>query len=153
MTQKQVVTYPTPPYSNPPITPQFYIPNKFFILGITMGPTTVVTTTIDHNYVIGQIVRLLIPRIFSSISSGVVIQIPNCTQLNEQEGTVVSIPASNQVELDISSIGVDAFVTSTQPTQPQIVATGNYNSGFINAFGRVNTGTFIPGSFINISPL
>jgi len=157
MSQDQVVTYPTPIYSNPPINPQFYIPNKFFIQGITMGVTTVVTTTVDHNYVIGQIVRLLIPKIFTTVGSIPTqvrgIQIPTCTQLNGKEATVVSIPSSTQVELDIDSLDVDAFITSSQPTQPQIVATGDYNSGYINAFGRVNTGTFIPGSFINISPL
>lgn len=156
MSQDQVITYPIPPYQNVPIHSEYYIPSQFFIAGIQMGETTIVTTTVDHNYVVGQIVRLLIPPIFIIIGAlvGLIkrVQVPNCTQLNEQQGTVIRIVSPTQVELNINSIGVDAFVVSTQPTQPQIVATGDFNSGYINSSGRVNTGTFIPGSFINISP-
>ena len=136
-----VVSYPTPPYSNPPINPQYYIPSLFFISDISNGVMTTVTTTLNHNYVVGQYVRLLIPRANISI------------EFNEQLGLVLSIPAPNQVVLDINSTLYNIFQTSTQPNQPQIVATGDLNSGATNASGNVNEGTFIPGSFINISPL
>lgn len=156
MPQAQVITYPIPAYQNLPINSQYYIPSKFFILGITMGITTIVETTVAHDYVIGQIVRLIIPEIFTTIGAlpGPVrrIQIPNCTELNEKQAIVISIPSSTKVELDIDSTIFNSFIVSTQPTQPQIVATGDFNSGAINASGRVNLGTFIPGSFINISP-
>jgi hypothetical protein len=105
-----------------------------------LGQTTTVTTTVNHNYVIGQLVRLIVPFRFGT------------RQLNEQEGYVITIPAPNQVVLNISSVGFDPFVPSNATTQPQIMAVGDINSGVQNATGRTNTGTFIPGSFINISP-
>jgi len=137
-----IISYPIPPYTNPPIEPQFYQPSQFFISNISLGPTTTVTTTVDNNYVIGQLVRLLIPPSFGSI------------QLNERTGYVISLPASNQVTIDInSSVNVNSYIASTAATQAQIVAIGDINSGQINSNGRTNNITFIPGSFINISPL
>jgi len=147
MVQKQVISYPIPPYSNPPIEPQFYIPSQFIIIGITLGMTTTVTTTIDHNYVIGQLVRILIPSKYGSRT------------LNEQSGYVISIPSTNSVEISINSLGTDAFIASPtflpfqSKTLPQILAIGDVNSGVINVTNPQNIPTFIPGSFIDISPL
>jgi hypothetical protein len=73
-------------------------------------------------------------------------------QLNEQQAYVISIPASNQVELAIDSSFMDAFTSSTFTTKPQILPVGDIANGTQNTNGRRNTGTFIPGSFINISP-
>ena len=128
-------------YNNLPIEPQFYQPSRFVISAISLGQTTTITTTEDHNYVVGQEVRLLIPSSFGSY------------QLNESKGFVISIPASDQFELDInSSMNVDAFSASSETTQAQCVAIGDINSGQINT-GRTNNLTYVPGSFINISPL
>lgn len=136
-----VISYPIPPYSNVPIEPQNYQPRQFFISGITLGTITTVTTTQDMDYVIGQLVRLIIPPQFG------------CRQLNEAQGYVLSIPASNQIVVSIdSSQNVDAFHTSTAKTQPQVLPVGDINTGAQNAQGRINNATTIPGSFINISP-
>lgn len=132
---------PIPPYSNPPIQPQFFQPSRFVITAIALGATTTITTSINHNYVIGQEVRLLIPNGYGS------------TQLNGQGGTVISIPALNQVVLNIFSIGSNAFVNSNISQQPQIIAIGDINNGLISSTGRVLPSTQVPGSFINISPL
>lgn len=137
-----VISYPIPPYSNLPIEPQFYLPSRFVISAISLGQSTTVTTTVNHNYVIGQLVRLLIPSVCKTI------------ELNEQEGFVTSIPSPNQVVLNINSSGFNSFVnTSSISSQPQILAIGDTNTGATNSSGRNSTGTFIPGSFINISPL
>lgn len=135
-----VISYPIPPYSNLPIESDFYEPSRFVISGVTLGQTTTVTTTVDHNYVIGQQVRLVIPPTFG------------CRQLNEQTSYVISIPADNQVVLDIYSAGGDAYTASSATTKAQILAIGDIISGAINASGSLSTGTFIPGSFKNISP-
>lgn len=132
---------PIPPYNNVPINAQYYQPSQFFISAMTLGPTTTVTTAKDNNYVIGQLCRLIIPPL------------NGCSQLNEQTGYVIDIPNPNQVTLAINSQGMNAFTTSTYPTQPQILAIGDVNSGNINASGNLNTSTIIPGSYINISPL
>ena len=134
------ITGPIPAYSNPPIQPQFYEPSRFQISAITLGATTTVTTTITHNYVVGQQVRLIIPPTFGT------------RQLNEQTAFVISIPASNQVVLDLFTVGLDPFIASSAPTKAQILAIGDINSGIISNTGRVLSSTNIPGSFINVSP-
>lgn len=137
-----VISYPIPAYSNVPIEPQFYQPSRFVISGVTLGITTTITTEEDNNYVIGQLVRLLIPQSFG------------CTQLNNLTGIVVSLPETNQVEIKInSSQNVNQYISSSASTQAQIVAVGDYNSGQNNPNGPNSTLTYIPGSFINISPL
>lgn len=134
---------PTAAYNNPPINPQYYQPRRFEIVNITLGILTIVTTQVDHDYVVGQQVRLIVSQSYGSY------------QLNEVEGMVIEIPADNEVVLNIdSSQNVNPFIPSPaygSVTVPQILAIGQFNSGQINT-GRSGNLTFIPGSFINISP-
>ena len=129
--------------NNPPINPQYYAPSVFNISAITLGITTTVTTTANHNYVTGQLVRLVIPSIYGS------------SALNERSAYVLSVPAANQVILSLYSLNSDPFTANltSGTTQPQILAIGDINTGVTNSSGRSPTGTFIPGSFIDISPL
>ena len=133
---------PTAPESNPPINPQFYQPSLFYISAISEGIVTTVTTTVDHNYVVGQLTRLLIPFNYGA------------QQLNGRQGYVIGIPAANHVILNIDSTKTDPFVPSPSygPTPPQIAAIGDANSGQISSTGNVQIKTYIPGSFIDISP-
>lgn len=141
-----VISYPIPAYSNVPIQPQNFQPRRFQISAITRGLTTVVTTTADMDYVIGQLVRLIIPPTFG------------IRQLNEQQGYVIELVSATQVRLDIDSRGMDALTSSPATTKPQILAIGDVNTGYISSTGRSirtidgNTQIEIPGSFINISP-
>src|SRR4030095_1641329 len=126
-------------YNNLPIEPQNYQPRQYFISEIDLGQTTTVTTSVDHDYVIGQECRLIIPLTNGS------------RQLNAKTGFVISIPAANQVVLEINSaVNIDAFVTTSLNNQPQILAIGDINTGQTNS-GPSNVTTYIPGSFINIS--
>ncbi len=136
-----VISYPIPAYQNLPIESQFYKPSRFVISAITLGQTTLVTTTENMNYTIGQLVKFIIPPEYGT------------RQLNEQQGYVISIPSSNQVEVEISSAQMDPFISASASNQPQILAIGDINSGVTNSSGRSNNITYIPGSFINISPL
>lgn len=138
-----LISGPIAPESNPPINPQYYQPRSYNISALALGPTTTVTTTVNHDYVVGQLVRLLIAQPFGSF------------QLNEAQAYVISIPAPNQVIINLNSTQANPFIAmpSSSLTQPQIVAVGDINSGIINASGRSNTGTTIPGAFIDISPL
>ncbi len=135
-----IISYPTPAYANVPIQPQFYQPRFWFISNITKGRTTIVTTTANQDFVVGQLVRFIIPSSFG------------IRQLNEQEGYVISVISLTQVEVDIDSSFMDLFTSSSATTQPQIIPIGDIGNGQINNNGRKNYGTFIPGSFINISP-
>ena len=132
---------PIPPYTNVPINAQYYQPSQFFISSITIGVTTLVTTTVNHNYVVSQQCRLIIP------------QANGCYQLNETQGYVTSVPNPNQVILSINSSQANAFISTTQNNQPQILAIGDISFGATNSYGNLNTSTSIPGSYINISPL
>lgn len=135
-----VVSYPIPVYSNVPIHSEFYQPSRFIISAVTLGQTTTVTTSVDHNYVVGQTVRLIIPPSFG------------CRQLNEEEGYVLSVPSSTQIILSInSSINVDQYIASSASTVAQTLGIGDINTGQTNT-GRTNNITYINGSFINISP-
>lgn len=131
---------PIAPYSNVPINAQYYQPSRFVISSISTGPTTTITTSVNLNYVIGQLCRLLIPSNCKSI------------QLNEAEGYVLSVPSANQVQLGIYSVGVTPFLFQSSGTQAQIMAIGSVNSGQVNDNGSQDTIPYIPGSFINISP-
>lgn len=138
-----VISYPIPPYQNVPIHAEYYQPSRFVISAITRGTTTTITTTVAMNYVIGQLVRLIIPPSFG------------CRQLNQQEGYVLSIPSTTQVVVSVdSSRNVDPYIASSNATESaQIIAIGDINQGAINSEGRRNNGTAPLGAFINISPL
>lgn len=134
---------PIAPETNPRIHPEYFEPSQFDISDLVTGVTTLITTSVDHNYVIGQLVRVLIPRYYGS------------SRISGKEGYVIAIPAADQVEVDINSVLANPFIPNPAfgPTPPQIMAIGDINTGAINANGLQNQGTFIPGSFINISPL
>ena len=143
MSINSIIPGPVPPYSNPSIEPQNFEPSRFEISAVALGASTTITTSVAHNYVIGQLVRLLIPEAYGSY------------QLNKLSGYVISTPASNQVTIDLnSSLNVNAFIASPTygPTPPQIVAIGDINSGIQSSTGLSVPVTTIPGSFRNISP-
>lgn len=133
---------PTPAYNNPPIQPQNYKPSRFVISAISTGPTTTITTSVNHNYVIGQLVRLLLQPTYGA------------SQLNGKTGYVIAIPQSNQITTDLNSQVCDPFIPSPAygPTLPQVLAIGDNNTGIISTTGRYVIPTTIPGSFANISP-
>lgn len=132
---------PIAPENNPPIHPEYFLPRVFDISAMGLGQITTVTTSVDHDYAVGQLIRLLIPLTYGAY------------QLNGQIGYVLAIPSANQVITTINSINCNAFVIGATTTQAQIVAVGDVNTGTINTQGRINNGTFIPGSFLDISPL
>ena len=134
---------PTAPESNPPIEPQWFKPSLFVIADISLGATTTVTTETNHNYVIGQQIKLLIPPTYGA------------QQINGQTGYVISIPSSDEVVVTINSLGINAFIPNPSygPTPPQIAAIGDVNSGIISTTGTNISDPLLPGSFSNTSPI
>jgi len=133
-----LITGPIPPFTNPPITPGFYQPQQGVISGITLGVTTIVNTTNPMTYVVGQLVRLLIPKPFGSF------------QLNRAQAYIINVISSTSFEIDLDSRFANAFIASTYRTPAQIIAIGDINTGVQNISNTyINK---IPGSFINISP-
>ena len=96
---EMAIVGPIAPYSNVPINADYYSPSRFVITDITRGPVTVVTTSVAHNYVIGQQIRLIIPLLYG------------CRQLNEAIGFVIAIPSTTQVTVDIDSTLSNPFQT------------------------------------------
>lgn len=138
---------PQAPERNPTIEPEWFQPSRFPITAISYGENTTVTTGtafgVNNNYVVGQLVRFLIPSFFGA------------RQLNEQQGYVISIPGANQVVVNINTtLNYDPFIPSPpySTTPPSIIALGDINTGSINSSGRTNNGTHPLGTFINISP-
>ena len=139
--QSQVITYPTPYYNNNiPIHTEFYKPRRFVISDITLGQTTIVETSEDHNYVIGQLIKLFIPKGYG------------CVQLSGQTGYVIAIPDTDEVEVTIdSSVNVNQFIAGNEDNSPAITPIGDVNTGAINTHGRIRLKKTIPGAFKNIS--
>jgi hypothetical protein len=140
--QHNITVGPIAPENNPPINPQYYQPRVYEIMSITLGALTRVVTTLPHDYVIGQNVRLLIPEPYGA------------QELNGEQGYVVAIPSANSLVVAINSMGGNPFIPTPTfgPTPPQIIAIGDINFGLISSTGRSLPATDIPGSFINISP-
>jgi len=134
-----VISYPTPPYSNPPIQPQFYQPQVGIILAISLGLNTTVMTLFPNQYVVGQQVRFVM-----TTDSGT-------RQLNGLTGYIIQIITPSQFVVSIDSTQMTPFVTPTGANSCQVLAIGDINQGDINAQGNLNTGTTIPGSFHNVS--
>jgi hypothetical protein len=143
------MTYPFPPDEgpraperNPRIHPEYYAPSRFNISDISLGLVTIVTTSVPHNYVVGQQVRLYVPVFYGTY------------QISGKNGIVMSIPSPTEVTIDINSVGYNRFnpTPTYVSTSAQIMAIGDVNTGAINADGGLNQSTAIPGSFINISP-
>lgn len=134
---------PRAPESNPPINPQYYQPRVYTISAIETGPQTMITTSVDHDYVIGQVIRLLIPSVYGA------------NQITGQQGNVIDIPETDQVIVTINSQLCDAFIPTPTygPTPPQIIAIADVNTGYISTNGRDISLVTIPGAFINISPI
>lgn len=90
---------PVPLYTNPPIQPQYYTPRVRVISGITLGRSTLVTTTTPMDYAIGQQVRLIIPP-----ANG-------CRQLNQKTGFIIN-PTFNFSDLLTDTDGADTYTNN-----------------------------------------
>jgi hypothetical protein len=113
--------------------PFLYLPGDNVISALSFGATTTVTTTTNHNYVVGQEIAFRIPTVYGS------------TQLNSLPNTVIpgspiygyvtAVTANNVFVCSINSTGYTAFNTN-QPVSsvpglqfPQVVAVGDVNTG------------------------
>lgn len=127
-----VISYPIPAYSNVPINPQFYQPRRYVISNITLGSTTLVTSANNMDYVVGQLVRLLVPKPYGSY------------QLNEVQAYVIQIVAPNQVLLNLDSAFCNSFIPF--PYTATITGATKSNPCVITA-----NNSFKPGQFVIIT--
>lgn len=113
--------------------PFLYEPGVAYISAITTGATTTITTTDNHNFVVGQEIGFRIPPVYGT------------TQLNELPNSIIpgspvyyyvtAINSNTQFVCNAVSTGFTAFnsnqtVASVPGLQlPQVVAVGDINSG------------------------
>lgn len=135
-----VISYPVPLYQNLPIESDFYIPRNKTIASITQGITTTVETTAANEFVVGQLVRFIIPPAYG------------IRQLNHILGHVVQVNSTTEFVVDVNTVGMDAFISASSNENPQITPVGDQNSGCPAVTSRSTNQTFIDGSFRNISP-
>lgn len=79
------------------------------------------------------------------------------TQINGKTYRILS-QRSTSITIDWSTLFYSAYISGGTATalnniQPQIFGIGDINCGATNTSGRVSNITYIPGSYINISPL
>lgn len=139
--------------------PDLYIPELCYITAVSTGTTTTITTSINHNFVVGQEVGFTVPSAWgmTQLDSQVALQNNNGIP---QQAYVTSVPAANQIVVNINSTGYTAFAYPTSAiaalglTFPQVYALGDQNTGWsLNSSGQVpylgisNGVIGIPGSF------
>lgn len=96
------------------------------------GADTLVTTAIDHAFVIGNLIRFQIPQQYGM------------RQLNQLEAYVISVPAANQLLMNIDTRAFDPFVI---PTLPQFVV---IDPAQTIPVGDANSGTLAPGGILSL---
>jgi hypothetical protein len=123
------------------LNPFLYEPGVNFISAISTGTTTTVTTTSNHNFVVGQEIGFRIPNAFGT------------TQLNELPNNsipgspvyyyVTAINSNTQFVCNVNSTGFTAFNTNPTVAQmvgqslPQVLAVGDVNSGTVYSGGAL----------------
>lgn len=122
-----------------------YTPFICDISAITQETFPLVTTTIDHAFVIGQQIQFFIPPQWGM------------RQLNGLKGYVISIPASNQFVTTVDTSTFDAFVTPTPPAfvvidPAQVAGIGDVNTGTSSPGGVPANPNTVPGSYQNQPP-
>ncbi len=107
-----------------------YQPALRLINNITNAPNALVTTSFDHDYLPGLIVRLLVSSEFGMV------------QANQLVGTILSTPALDSFIIDINTSNFDVFSAPIpEPWYvndfPAVVPVGEINSSLNQATRNV----------------
>jgi len=117
-------------YADPSPT---YQPAMRLITAITNAVNAAVTTSFDHDYITGTIVRILVPDTYGMY------------QLNQRKGTI-TVTGTDSFTIDIDTTNFDTFVVPTLATPPefyltaktaQVVPIGEINSSLLAATQNV----------------
>lgn len=86
-------------------------PRRRLISDVTNALSAEVTTTDDHGYEVGQVVRVIVPRAYGM-------------EIDYKEATVLTVPSTTAFTVDIDTSLLSDYVTPTEPpsfTNAQIV--------------------------------
>ena len=124
---------PSGAYVRQVLYPWLYLPGVNFIAAISTGTTTTVTTTSNHNFVVGQEIAFRIP---SSYGTTQLNSLPNNSIPGSPVyGYVTSVTSNTVFVCNINSTGYTSFnsnqtVASVPGLQfPQVLAVGDVNTG------------------------
>lgn len=122
-----------------------YSPHIVDIASISQSNSALVTTSIDHTFVIGQEVQFFIPPQYGM------------RQLNTLKGYIITIPATNEFTVNIDTTFFDAFVIPTHPAiividPAQVAGIGDQNTGTLSPGGIPYYPNTIPGAYQNQPP-
>lgn len=134
--------------------PFLYYPGTVPIAAITVGATTTIDTTYQHNFVVGQEVAFRIPTVWGTYQLN---SLPNAALPGSPiYGYVTAVNSPTEVVVNINSTGYTAFTAPTVAqskgvSYPQIVAVGDNNSGSLLFGYNSNTinGPAISGAYLN----
>jgi len=121
-----------------------YIPFTCNIISITQGATTIVTTDVDHGFIVGNTVQFVIPKEYGM------------RQLNKRGGLVLAV-TSDTIEVNIDSALFDPFVIPIPSSviivldPAQVLPVGDGNTGYLTAGGQ-SPALKIPGTYRNTFP-
>lgn len=122
--------------------PEIWIPFAVQITNITQAASAVITTAMDHGFVVGQVVTIQLPELFGMV------------EIDGLQANVTAITA-NTITVDINSTGFTAFAYPTSADfamgtdVPTVYPVGDTNFGFIGPV--VPFPPAIPGAFYNNS--
>ncbi len=88
-----------------------YVPKNRLLSAVTNASSAVCTTTTDHGYAVGQLVRIHVDQAYGMRVDG-------------EEATVLSVPTSDSFSCSLDTSSLSAFVVPTAPpafTQAHVV--------------------------------
>ena len=116
------------------------------ISDITQDQFPIVTTTIDHSFVVGNQVQFSIPQAWGMY------------QLDGLKAYVITVPSPTEIVVNVDTTTFDAFITPTSPNiyvviEPaQVAGIGDFNTGTSSPGGVIANPNTIPGAYQNQPP-
>ena len=109
-----------------------YEPAMRLVTSITNAEQATVTTSFDHDYLAGLIVRFVVPDAYGM------------KQLSTMTGQILTVPTTDPFTIDIDTIAFDTFINVGVPTwylnkTAQVVPVGEINSSLAQATRNVLT--------------
>ena len=137
--------------------PDLYIPEVCYITAVTKASSAVITTNINHSFVVGQEVFFIVPSAWGMTQLDSFLY--NRTNSVPQIAIVTAVTA-NTLTVNINSTGFSTFAYPTSATAalgvtfPQVMSIGDYNTGYsltssgtVPFLGITNGNIGIPGAF------
>ena len=120
-----------------------YIPFKCNITAITQAQQAVITTAVNHGWVVGNLVQCVIPKEYGM------------RQLNGLTGIVLAI-TDDTITVNIDTLKFDAFAipvvsSLTVLDPPEVIPIGGDNTGYVTP-DISDPALQIPGTFRNTYP-